>query len=411
MQRDPLDSQGNRLYGFRPEVLDEYDRLLPEITAPPKGFDDTQTFYEGTKSAIQVQEEFLEETPLYESIDYALHDNPLTKEDVVSIMQAREINSYTPDKVNVPREVEENGTKRHWEHLLTTLPRDAKISFAKGLAIIDMEMRTEEGLKNNGTMVMDLRNATENDGFRIVNFFQSGQNGTLAPTKIFEREDIEVRFKEQYMFVRWWSKLLRKTTRGSAGVVNGKNRINIHQLYEEHSTDSSVHPYYTDIPVFFHEMSHVKDVHKRSFSQDERRVYLSAYMIDKYLPLAASVTTLSAIMGTAFPWTLLFTGGLVTIDRILHKMSRDPNTDVGKAFLKKWKGETEARFSQKIASDLMVANGFVADRRTHKNILDIYQPNTWRYVDEYYREAEKALKKRLPQPAPQPAAINFSLQQ
>jgi len=407
MHRDPLDSQGNRLYGFRPEVLDAYDQVLPEITAPPKGYDDTQTFYEGTKSARQIQEEFLEEAPLYESIDYALHDNPQTSQDVVSIMQAREINSYTPDTVKIPREVEENKTQRHWVHLLSTLPKDAKISFSKGLAIIDMEIRTEEGLTNNGTMVMDLQNGTENDGFRITNFLQSGQNGTLAPTRIFERNDIEVRFKEKHMFVRWWSKILQKNTRGSAEVVNGKNRINIHQLYEEYTKDSSVHPFYTDIPLFFHEMSHVKDVHKRSFTQDENRVYLSAHMIDRYLPLAASVTTLSAIMGTAFPWTLLFTGGLVTIDRILHKMSRDQNTDVGKAFLKLWKSETEARFSQKIAADLMVADGFVADRRTYKNILDIYQPNTWRYVDEYKREAERALKRIQPQPVPQPVPLTI----
>lgn len=403
MQRDPLDPQINRLYGFRPEVLDEYDnRLLPLIVAPPKGYEDTTTFYRGIKPARQVQEEFIEETPIYESVDYALVEDQNTSADVVAIMQARNINSYTLDAVKTPREVEGNNTVRHWEHLLRTLPRDSKISFTKGLAVIDFGMKTPEGLANNGTMILDLQNGNEQDGFKILNFLQTGPNGTIAPTEIFQRENIEVRFKEEFMFVRYWQKLLGKTTAGSAGVVNGKNRINIHELYREHPTDPSREPHYTDIPLFFHEFSHIKDKPARNLSKEEVKVYLGAYMIDKYLPLAASATTLSAMLGTALPWTLLFTGGLVTIDRILHRMSRDPDTEIGKAFLKRWQSEVEARFSQKIAADLMVANGFVADKRSYEHILDLYQPNTWRYVDEYTREAQKALEKRMPRPVPVP---------
>jgi hypothetical protein len=86
-------------------------------------------------------------------------------------------------------------------------------------------------------------------------------------------------------------------------------------------------------------------------------------------------------------------------------MSRDPNTEIGKAFLKRWQSEVEARYSQQIAADLMVTNGFVADTRSYKYILDLYQPNTWRYVDHYSRQAERALKKRVPQPVPVPTGV------
>jgi len=406
MQRDPLDPQINRLRGFRPETLADYDnRLLPEIVSPPRGYDDVTTFYQGIKQARQIQEEYIQETQIFESVDYAIVDDPQTSEDVVAIMQARNINAYSLDSVKTPREAVENNTVRHWEHLLRTLPRDSKISFTKGLAIVDFGMKTPEGLTNNGTMILDLQNGTEQDGYRILNFLQTGQNGTISPTEIFQREDIEVRFKEEFMYVRFWEKIIGKTKLGSAGVMNGKNRINVYQVYKDYPENPKVEPHFTDIPLFFHEFSHIKDRPHRHLTQEEYKTYLSAHMIDRYLPLSASVTTLSAMMGTALPWTLLFTGGLITMDRILHKMSRDPNTEIGRAFLKGWQSEVEARYSQKIAADLMVENGFTADTSSYRHILDLYQPNTWRYVDQYSREAEKALKKRLPQPIPQPASV------
>lgn len=399
MFRDPTDTQERTLRGFRPEVLDMYDRDLPEIVAPPHGYQNTTAFYGEIKSARDIQEEFITETPIYESVDYAIHSNPNTSEDVVGIMQGREINSYTLDTVQTPTEVEQNGSKRHWDHLLKTIPRDSKISFAQGLAVIDFPMSCPDGINNNGTMVLDLRNGSEKDGFRIQTFLQTGENGTISPSAIFQREDIEVRFKEEFIFVRWFQRVLGRRTRATAGREDGKNRINVHELF--HSSDT--HEQYTDIPLFFHELSHIKDAGRTTMTKEERRMFATAYFVDKYIPLAASATGINAILGTYQPWMLLFTGGLITLDRILHKLSRDPDNDVGKAFQKIWRTETEARFSQKVAADLMVANGFAADTRSYKHILDLYQPSNWSMVDEFTREAEKELRRRNPQPLPNPA--------
>lgn len=398
MQRDPTLNQESRLRGFTPESLDAYNAMLHRIIEPPKGYEDTTTFYEGVRTAEEIQKEFLNETPIYESLGYAVHAHSSTNEDVVSIMQGREINSYTLDRVQTPREVENTKTERHWNHLLRTLPADSKISFSKGYAVIDFGMMSSIGIKNNGTMILDLESGTEKDGFIIINFFQTGRDGTLAPTTLFNRENIEVRFKEEHLFVRWFRKKIDRFTMASAGREQGKNILNLHEIKYNDAI-------YTDIPIFFHEFSHIKDMPRRGLTKNQNRILSIAYLNGKYLPLASSATTMAAMLGTAQPWMILATGSFIVLDRILHKMSRNPESQIGDAMLKTWKSEVEARFSQKIAADLMSANGFTADFNSFPQVLDFYQPGTWTLVDQYTREVEEAIKKRLPQPVPQPASV------
>ncbi len=395
MFRDPTLNQESRLRGFTPQSLENYNEAMSRLIEPPKGYEDTTTFYEGVKTAEEIQEEFLEETPVYESVDYAINDHPTTRDDVVAIMQGRDINAYTLDTVQTPSEVERTNSKRHWEHLLRTLPTDSRISFSKGYAVVDFGMMSSAGIKNNGTMILDLESGTDKDGFKIVNFLQTGMNGTIAPSAIFNREDIEVRFKEENIFVRWFRKKFDRFTMASAGKENGKNRLNLHEIKYNDAI-------YTDIPIFFHEFSHIKDMPRRGITKDQNRLLSVAYINGKYLPLASSATTMAAILGTAQPWMILATGSFIVLDRILHKMSRDPNTQIGDAMLKTWKSEVEARFSQKIAADLMTANGFTADFHSYPQVLDLYQPGTWTLVDEYSRQLEDAWRKRNPQPAPSP---------
>lgn len=403
MFRDPRDSQPRRLQGFYPEVFSEYDGALPRIIAPPRGYEDTTTFYEPIKSAQQIQSEFIAETPIYEDLESALNAIPETSSITSAIMQSRRINAYTVDEIKTPREVELSGSQRHWDHLVATLPKDARVSLAQGIAIVEYEIKSDEdNLSNTATMILDLAGANEKDGFRILNFLQTGENGTLSPTAIFSRDNIEVRFKEEYSYVRFISKILKRRTRGSARVVNNKNRIDINEVSFQDPDDPDFTRSYTDIPLFYHELSHIKDKPARSLTNEEYKTYLSAYLTDKYIPLAIATTTMSAMTGTALPWTLLFTGGLITLDRILQKMSRDPNTLIGKTFLKRWQTEVEARFSQKIAADTMYINGFVADRKTFRNILDYYQPNSWTYADRFSRICEASLNKYFPRQAPQP---------
>lgn len=394
MNTDPIPNINRTpLIPLSEECLSGYDASV--YFKPPIGYQDPNTIYNEIPNPKDIQKKFIDMTPVYPTTSSALLDHQNTQALAENILQAREVNSWkVEDLQHIPSEVKEE-TQGHWKYLLKSLPDNSRISFLKGHAVVDFPMQTQEGLVNTGTMIIDLGNGSKKDGFKIVNFLQTNQNGDVISSDIFKREDMDVRFKEENWFVRWF-RGPGKVTMASAQVIPSGSEIDINVIKSDKDN-------YLDIPIFFHEFSHTQDGYIQQMTKRQSTLMSLAYINEMLIPISATSTLTTALLGSSNPTMLLLTGGLFTLDRILHHMSKDPNNDVGKGFNIFWKSEVQARISQKIAADILMKNGFVSNTNTFEYILDLYQPETWTTFDMARRLLEEELKKRNPQPQPSPA--------